>query len=395
MQPTRTLKEFFKKGDVLLLALCIVASLMGLVLIYSATRYNVNLQTSFEKQAVFLCMGVVAYVWVTFIDIEYLMEKWWWVFLLLGLFVIALIRVWGRDDGTGNKSWVFLPGMPFGFQPGEIAKLSFIVVLAWMINRERPRGLGRFPALLKYVVLTGVFSGSLAVLSGDWGMVIVYLFIFTIMAWVAGVSKWWFIGVGAPMIGGVAFLWHFILPRTDYWTDYRIMRFRVVVEHLKGNNLEPRKAGWQQSQSLAAIGSGRLTGMGWLKGVKTQSYREDALNARHTDNIFAVCGEEFGLIGCCVVLLVLLAIILRCVWVSRRAKSHMSAYIAMGIAGMLMIQTIINVAMTLYIGPVIGLTLPFISYGGSSTLTLYIAMGLVSGIKMRPLPSWLKDRSQL
>ncbi len=395
MQPTRTLKEFFKKGDVLLLALCIVASLMGLVLIYSATRYNVNLQTSFEKQAVFLCMGVVAYVWVTFIDIEYLMEKWWWVFLLLGLFVIALIRVWGRDDGTGNKSWVFLPGMPFGFQPGEIAKLSFIVVLAWMINRERPRGLGRFPALLKYVVLTGVFSGSLAVLSGDWGMVIVYLFIFTIMAWVAGVSKWWFIGVGAPMIGGVAFLWHFILPRTDYWTDYRIMRFRVVVEHLKGNNLEPRKAGWQQSQSLAAIGSGRLTGMGWLKGVKTQSRKEGVLPARHTDNIFAVCGEEFGLIGCCVVLLVLLAIILRCVWVSRRAKSHMSAYIAMGIAGMLMIQTIINVAMTLYIGPVIGLTLPFISYGGSSTLTLYIAMGLVSGIKMRPLPSWLKDRSQL
>lgn len=395
MQPTRTLKEFFKKGDVLLLALCIVASLMGLVLIYSATRYNVNLQTSFEKQAVFLCMGVVAYVWVTFIDIEYLMEKWWWVFLLLGLFVIALIRVWGRDDGTGNKSWVFLPGMPFGFQPGEIAKLSFIVVLAWMINRERPRGLGRFPALLKYVVLTGVFSGSLAVLSGDWGMVIVYLFIFTIMAWVAGVSKWWFIGVGAPMIGGVAFLWHFILPRTDYWTDYRIMRFRVVVEHLKGNNLEPRKAGWQQSQSLAAIGSGRLTGMGWLKGVKTQSSKEGVLPARHTDNIFAVCGEEFGLIGCCVVLLVLLAIILRCVWVSRRAKSHMSAYIAMGIAGMLMIQTIINVAMTLYIGPVIGLTLPFISYGGSSTLTLYIAMGLVSGIKMRPLPSWLKDRSQL
>lgn len=395
MQPTRTLKEFFKKGDVLLLALCIVASLMGLVLIYSATRYNFNLQTSFEKQAIFLCMGVVAYVWVTFIDIEYLMEKWWWVFLLLGLFVIALIRVWGRDDGTGNKSWVFLPGMPFGFQPGEIAKLSFIVVLAWMINRERPRGLGRFPALLKYVVLTGVFSGSLAVLSGDWGMVIVYLFIFTIMAWVAGVSKWWFIGVGAPMIGGVAFLWHFILPRTDYWTDYRIMRFRVVVEHLKGNNLEPRKAGWQQSQSLAAIGSGRLTGMGWLKGVKTQSSKEGVLPARHTDNIFAVCGEEFGLIGCCVVLLVLLAIILRCVWVSRRAKSHMSAYIAMGIAGMLMIQTIINVAMTLYIGPVIGLTLPFISYGGSSTLTLYIAMGLVSGIKMRPLPSWLKDRSQL
>lgn len=396
MQPTRTLREFFKKGDVVLLGLCILASLMGLVLIYSATRYMDSLHSFPRRQAMFLCMGIVAYVWVTFIDIEYLMEKWWWVFLLLGLFVIALIYKWGYDGGSGNKSWVYLPipGFP-GFQPGEIAKLAYIVVLAWMINKERPRGLGRFSAIIKYVALTGVFAGSLAVLSGDWGMVIVYLFIFVVMAWVAGVSKWWFIGVGGPLVGAVVFLWHFILPRTKYWDDYRVMRFRIVVEHWKGNNLDPRGAGWQQNQSLAAIGSGQLTGMGYLKGTCTHSPSRETLPARHTDNIFAVCGEEFGMIGCCAVLLVLLLIILRCVWVSRRAKSHMSAYIAMGIAGMLMIQTIINVAMTLYIGPVIGLTLPFISYGGSSTLTLFIAMGLVSGIKMRPLPSWLKDRSQL
>ncbi len=393
MQLTRIFKEFFKKGDVVLLALCISASLMGLALIYSATRYNQDLHTSAQKQAMFLCMGIVAYVWVTFIDIEYLMEKWWWVFLLLGLFVIALIRPFGRDDGTGNRSWVFLPviGKYFGFQPGEIAKLSFIVVLAWMINKERPRGLGRFPALVKYVILTGVFAGSLAVLSGDWGMVIVYLFIFIIMAWVAGVSKWWFIGVGAPLVGAALFLWNFILPRTGYWNDYRIMRFRVVFDH----NLSPDKWGWQQDRTLLAIGSGQLTGMGWLNGTQTQSSLEGSLPARHTDNIFAVCGEEFGLIGCCAVLLILLLIILRCIWVSRRAKSYMSAYISMGIAAMLMIQTIINVAMNLYLGPVIGLTLPFFSYGGSSTLTLFIAMGLVSGIKMRPLPSWLKDRSQL
>lgn len=395
MQPARTLKEFFKKGDVVLLGLCILASLMGLVLIYSATRYMESLHDFPQKQALFVCVGIVAYVWVSFIDIEYLMEKWWWVFLLLGLLAIALIIPFGKDLGTGNRSWVYIPHVPFSIQPGEIAKLAYIVVLAWMINKARPRGLGRFPALVKYVVLTGVFAGSLAVLSGDWGMVIVYLFIFVVMAWVAGVSKWWFIGVGGPLVGLVVLLWHFILPRTKYWDDYRVMRFRIVVEHWKGNNLDPRGAGWQQNQSLAAIGSGQLTGMGYLNGTCTRSPNKETLPARHTDNIFAVCGEEFGMIGCCAVLLVLLLIILRCVWVSRRAKSHMSAYIAMGIAGMLMIQTIINVAMTLYIGPVIGLTLPFISYGGTSTLTLFLAMGIVSGIKMRPLPSWLKDRSQL
>ncbi len=395
MRPTRTLNEFFKKGDVVLLLLCLLASSMGLALIYSATQYREGLHDLAAKQALFICLGIVAYVWVTFIDIEYLMERWWWVFLLLGLGVIALIKPWGWDDGTGNRSWVFIPHIPFGFQPGEIAKLSYIVVLAWMINKERPKGLGRFSAIMKYAVLTCVFAGLLAVLSGDFGMVIVYLFIFVIMAWVAGVSKWWFIGVGGPLVGGLVFLWHFILPRTAYWTDYRIMRFRVVVEHLKGNDLDPLGRGWQQNRTLLAIGSGQLTGQGWLQGKQTQSPASTNLPARHTDNIFAVCGEEFGLIGCCAVLLVLLAIILRCIWVSRRAKSHMSAYIAMGIAGMLMIQTVINVAMNLYVGPVIGLTLPFFSYGGSSTLTLFIAMGIVSGIKMRPLPSWLRDRSEL
>lgn len=397
MQPTRTLKEFFHKGDVVLLALCIIASLMGLVLIYSATRYYDLLKNNAMKQAMFLCLGIVAYVWVTFIDIEYLMERWWWVFLLLGLGVILLLRPFGEGGDSGNTSWVYLPipGFP-GFQPGEIAKLSYIVVLSWMINKERPKGLGRFSALLKYLVLTAVFAGLLAVLSGDWGMVLVYLFIFIIMAWVAGVSKWWFIGVGVPAVSAVVFLWHFILPRIPkLWNHYTIKRFRVVVEHLKGNNFEPLDTGWQQSQSLAAIGSGQLTGMGWLHGAKTQSLRTDSLPARHTDNIFAVCGEEFGMVGCCLLLLMLLLIILRCVWVSRRAKSYMSAYIAMGIAAMLMTQTVINVAMCLYVGPVVGVTLPFFSYGGSSTLTLFIAMGLVSGIKMRPLPSWLADRSEL
>ena len=80
---------------------------------------------------------------------------------------------------------------------------------------------------------------------------------------------------------------------------------------------------------------------------------------------------------------------------SRRAKSHISAFISIGFAGMLMVQTLINVGMCLFIFPVVGLTLPFISYGGSSTLTLFLAMGIVSSIKMRPLPSWLKDRSKL
>ncbi len=393
LRPIETLREFFLKGDVVLLALCLLASLMGLVLVYSATRYDPELRRSFLKQAAFIALGLVLYIWVTFVDIEFLMEKWWWVFLVLGLAVLLLIKPFGYDDGTGNKSWVRLPGMPFGFQPGEIAKLSYIVVLAWMMNKERQigNGVGKFTALLKYAMLTVVFAGMVAVLSHDFGMVLVYMGLFVIMAWEGGVSKWWFLGGGAALIGAAVPLWIFVLPRTSYWTDYRVMRLRVVLDH----SLDPRGQGWQQSQSIQAIGSGQVTGQGFLKGYLTQSAVAGDLPARHTDEIFAVCGEEFGLLGCCAVLIVLLAIILRCVWVSRRAKSHLSAYISMGIAGMMMVQTIVNVGMCLYVLPVVGLTLPFFSYGGTSILTLFIAMGIVSGIKMRPLPSWLRDRSQL
>ena len=392
MRLARSLKEFFQKGDVVLLGLCLLASAAGLVLVYSATRYDQALWSYFSRQALFIAMGVVAYVVVTFVDVEFLLEKWWKVFLLLGLVVILLIQPFGRADNTGNKSWVFLPGIPFGFQPGEIAKLAFIVVLGWLLNHERANGGSRLGAIVKYLLLTCTYAGLLAVLSGDFGMVLVYLFLFVIMAWVGGVNKWWFIGVGGGLTAMVVLLWQFVLPRIDrIWNDYRILRFRVVFDH----DLDPLGVGWHQSRSLLAIGSGQLTGMGYLNGKQTQSALSTNLPARHTDFIFAVCGEEFGLIGCCVLLAILLAIILRCVWVSRRAKSHMSAYIAMGFAGMLMVQTVLNVGMNLYLTPVVGLTLPFLSYGGSSTLTLFVAMGIVSGIKMRPLPSWLKARSQL
>ena len=390
MNPIESIKEFFRKGDMLLLGLCLLASGISLILIYSATQYLGTMSYVF-KQAAFICVGVFLYFIATFVDIEFLMEKWWWFFLLLGLGVILLLATPLGEEINGNRSWIYFPGVPIGLQPGEIAKLSFVVVFSWLMNRERRLGAGRFAALLKYLLLTGVFAGLLAVLSGDFGMLLVYLFLFIILVWVGGASKWWFICGGGGIIVAAVALWKFVLPHTSLWTDYRIMRFRVVFDH----SLDPLGADWQQTRSLLAIGSGQLTGMGYLKGKQTQSLSSTNLPERHTDMIFSVCGEEFGMIGCVLILILLCAIVLRCVWVSRRAKSHMSSYIAMGFAGMLIVQTVLNVAMCLFVGPVIGLTLPFISYGGSSTLTLFVAMGIVSGIKMRPLPSWLKDRSNL
>lgn len=368
----------------ILFVLCLIASACGLILIYSATRWSQDLSTYPVKQAMFIALGIVAYIILTFIDIELIVDKSWVFLLVFSIVLLLLLIPFGVSDDTGNRNWMYLPGIPFGIQPAEIVKLFFVLLLARILNRNREYGISRPLSVIKLAVFTGFFMILNTALSDDFGMSLVYLFIFAIMAFVAGVKLRWF---AAAIIGGVAA----IVLAWSHLPNHIQMRFKVLFDH----SLDPQGTGWHQTRSLLAIGSGQITGMGYLHGKQTQSPNSSSLPARHTDFIFSVCGEEFGLIGCILLLILLTAIILRCIHVSRQARSHLSAYIALGFAGMLMIQIAINVGMCLYVAPVVGLTLPFISYGGSSILTLFAAMGVVSGIKSRSLPSWLRDRSSL
>lgn len=393
-QITNTLRTFFRKGDVVLLTLCLIASGFGLVLIYSATRYDAALDNNIIKQALFICMGVVAYVVLSFVDIELFIEKSWkWMFLFNVVFILLLLTPWGiGKEQTGNNSWLQFPFLPVTIQPAEVAKLFFVLILALQCSRYREEGISRPGSVFRLAAHTLFMVALIAVTSEDFGMVLVYLFIFIIMAFSAGVKLRWFALGGTLVIAGIGTLAVLSVKSEAFMSNfgYIIKRFTEVF-----TRDDPQGVGWQQTRSILAIGSGGLTGQGYLRGVQTQSTSEASLPARHTDEIFAVCGEEFGLIGCVLVLLILCLIIFRCFWVSRGARSHFSAYIAMGYGAMLLIQTAINIAVCLYLFPVVGLTLPFFSYGGTSILTLFAAMGIVSGIKMRSLPSWLQDRSHL
>ena len=132
-----------------------------------------------------------------------------------------------------------------------------------------------------------------------------------------------------------------------------------------------------------AIGSGGLLGQGYMQGTQTQSSSPESLPYRWTDFIFSVCGEELGMVGCLAVIALLTAIIIRVLLVARRAQTPLHCYICVGMAAMLIYQTVVNIGMCLFVMPTIGITLPFFSYGGSSLLTLFAAMGVVSGIKKR------------
>ena len=389
-----SVRAFWQQGDRLLLTLCLLASGYGLVLIFSATRYlgEADAMRCMIVQSVAILLGVVIYMIMSSVDIELFVDR-SWKLLLFNLAINALLRTPLGIERGGNRSWLHIPGFPVNLQPAELAKLTFVLLLAWQMSRLRERDISRPSSVFQIAGHTLFMFGVVAVTSGDFGMGLTYLAIFVIMAWSAGVKKRWFLLAAVVCVVGVVVIWPHVKDM------YFMKRITVVIDHITGNSdtlfEQTQGQGWQQTKSIMAIGSGGLTGMGYLQGIQTQSPYESSLPARETDEIFAVCGEEFGMIGCLLLLILLAAIILRCVWVARRACSPQSALIAMGYAGMLLTQVGINVGMCLYLCPVIGLTLPFISYGGSSIITMYAAMGVVSSIKMRSLPSWLRDRSRL
>lgn len=372
---------FFKRGDGVLLFLCLAANLFGLVLIYSATRYDPDLHNAVYKQAAAMAIGVAAYFLFTFLDVESFLDGYWKLLPVCNVLLILILIPLGIDGGTGNKSWIELPLLPFNLQPAEIAKLSFVCLLALQFHWLQRKGVSRPLSVLQTAGHTLLFCGLIAAVSGDMGMVLVYLFIYVVMAWSAGVKFWWFLLGGAGAAGACWLAWPHI-------PTYIQMRFLVVLDH----TLDPLGKGFHQMRSLLAIGSGQIFGQGYLHGTQTQNTASDALPARHTDFIFAVAGEELGMIGCIAILALLLLIILRCVYIARIVRNPVCSYIAMGYAGMLAVQTCLNIGMCLFVAPVVGLTLPFFSYGGSSLVTMYVAMGILSGMKMRSLPPWLRRR---
>lgn len=387
-----SLREFFHKGDLLLLGLCTAASLYGLLLIFSATRYIGGYRNIIVQSAA-IVLGIVVYIFLSSVDFELFTEKSWKLLLIGSLgFILLTLTPLGISVG-GNRSWLSIPGFPVNIQPAEIAKLSFVLLFSLQCTRLQERGISRPGSVFQLVGHTGLMCAAIAVASGDFGMALTYLVIFVVVSWSAGVKKRWFLLAILLSAGLLFFIW----PHVEDLYFFR--RITVVIDHLTGNPdtiwEQTQGVGYQQTRSLLAIGSGGLFGMGYLQGTQTQSKSTVSIIDRETDEIFAVCGEELGLVGCALVLLLLSAIILRCIWVSRRASSPHSALIAMGFAGMLLIQTAVNVGMCLYVFPVIGLTLPFFSYGGSSIVTMFAAMGIISSIKMRSLPSWLKDRSKI
>ena len=372
-----TIRDFFQQADLVLLGLCVGATLFGLVLIYSSTRY-MDRSDSLKMllvQTAAMGMGIIAYFLLSMVDTEELIRRWKW-FLAFNVGFLCLLIPFGVER-NGNKAWIQFSWMPMAIQPTEIVKITFILLLAWQFQRvwERERNLTTFRSAIQPAAHVVFMVDLIFVITGDMGSALVYVGVFLAMALAAGMAwRWFAVGLGGATLAV------FAAYKLGLIYDYMLDRFRVVLDH----SYDVAGKGYQQTRGLLAIGSGGWFGQGLFHGRLTQAGK-GVLPYRYTDFIFAVAGEELGLVGCVFILLLEAAIILRCLQVARHAKTPFSSYVCVGVAGTLIFQVISNVGMCLFVLPVIGLTLPFFSYGGSSLLALYAAMGIVSGIKKRAL----------
>lgn len=367
------LKDFTKKGDMFLLGMCVCLALFGVVAIASATSADKFGESNFKYLAIQLVsigLGVVVYAMVSPIDLDYLSEH-RAALVIFNVLLLLMLIPFGTDNNTGNKSWLHFPGFPVNIQPAEICKMTYIVIMASVMSSHQNR-ISHPVSVIHMVYHLGLLVGLNMVLSGDAGVSLIFVFIFIGMAFAGGVSLWWF----ALAIGGIAamfpILWQFL---GQYQRNRILILFDPTVDP-QGTNER-----YHSKINLQSLTGGGLTGQGLFNGNRTQS---GALFAQHTDYIFSSMGEEIGFIGCVFIMLAELAIIARCVYVGIRCQDYMRRLVCYGAASALMFQLMINVGMCIGVMPVIGLTLPLISYGGSSVVTIFMMLGLVSGAYARP-----------
>ena len=368
------LKEFVTRADMVLFTLCFVSSIFGIVMISSATATSKSGNAGFViVQTAAMLIGIALFVLLTVLDVDLIADKWPILTAICVALLLALIP-FGEEGGTGNKSWIRFLGI--GIQPSEIVKVIYIVLMAKHISYLKEyKNLNHIFSVAQLVAHFFLPFALVIVISADLGNALIFLFIFVVMLFAAGLRIYWFILGVAAMAAVIPFAWTHVL-REDQIN-------RILAPYDSSIDPTGDDVMWQASQSKLALASGQLTGTGLYNGPQTQN---QAIPSQHTDFIFSVIGEELGMLGCLAVMLLLLLIIVRCVMIGLRSKNTMSMLVCVGVASTLLFQSFINIGMCLGITPVIGLTLPFFSYGGSSTFSLFAAVGLVSGVKFRPKP---------
>ena len=364
------LKNFPKKCDWVLLLLCFITSSFGCVVILSATsaeKFGSNVRYMAIQIGATL-LGILAFAIVSSIDVE-VMSEYRYLLVAFNTILLLMLIPFGTDNNTGNRSWLRTPVIYI--QPAEICKITYIIIMASVMAQHKNR-ISTIPSVMHMLLHLGLLFGVNMVVSKDMGVSLIFAFIFVGMAFGGGVSLIWF---GAAL-GLIAIGFPIIFPYLGQHQQNRILiLFDEKIDPLGINER------YHYRINLLSLTGGGLTGQGLFNGNRTQGGR---LFAQHTDYVFSSIGEELGFFGCVLIMVLEFAIIARCIYVGIRCPDYMRRLVCFGAASSLIFQVCINIGMCIGVMPVIGLTLPLISYGGSSIVTIYAMLGLVSGAYARP-----------
>lgn len=358
------LSDALRRVDWVLLLCTTVLSVISLVTVYGAVD-NFGM-SKLKMQFAMTVLGIILTFIMANLDYHVILDRLWLPLLLFSAGILGITLVAG-DTGaameTAGKSWLTIPVIGIAVQPSEFVKITFICTFAKHLHSvqatiNKPRtliGLGLHALLIVGLILA----------SGDLGVALVYMALVLVMLFGAGLHWGYFAGVGAAVVVAFPFLWDFLAA---YQQDRIVVGFNPA--------LDPKDKGWQPLLSKQCIENGGLFGVGWHNGG---DYEE--LTASHTDFILATVCEKFGFIGGLLVIVTLAALVVRVLWIGRQSSHDYGMLISVGVAGVLIAQTLENVGMCLAILPVVGITLPFLSCGGSSVLATYILVGMVHSVK--------------
>lgn len=355
------LLDFWHRSNLWLILTCTACSFYGILLLNSAdTTYG------FETQVTAAVIGLVLALFFSQLDYRMLCRFWafFWVPALL-LVLLTFTPLGFNASGTNDTAWL---GLPFGssrpfitFQPSEFLKIAFIITFARHLHHEQHR-LHR-PITVLWLCAHAALSIALVFLQGDDGTAFVFICITLVMLFTAGVHWGYFAGLTAVSVPCAIVLWKTL----DVQKLGRILALIFPEKYLT-------TYGWQQYRALMSIGSGGVFGVGYKNGGQV------SLFARNNDFIFTEAAEEFGLIGAVVLLGLLLCVIWLLIHTAVCAEDPLGANLCFGVAGLIASQTIINIGMNLRLAPVIGITLPLFSAGGSAVVSVYLGIGLALSV---------------
>ena len=362
----KNLSLSIKASDKILWILIFLVSLFSLLLMKSVSVEGLNY---FNVQFAAISAGIIGAIFLQAVNYKSLADKSVWIGIFCILFIVYTlffgISVEG-SSGVNAKAWIKIPG-GITFQPSELVKIGFILTFSKHLSFLIEKGKIKSFKNVMLIVIHAFVPVILTHLQGDDGAAIIFLCMAIFMAFIAGVQIRYFILAFSLGLLLVPIAWKYILA------DYQRQR---IINQLNPES-DPLNMGYQQIQGKLSIASGGISGCGLFNGTRVAN---GAVPIQESDFIFSVVGEELGFIGCILVLVLLISILLRVALIAKKSYDETGVIICFGFFGLILSQTIFNLGMCLSLLPVMGVTLPFFSAGGSSAACLYLGVGLVQSV---------------